>query len=66
MEDDQQQQPESLLPYATWIEDALRQVVVRAITHVGVEGLPGGHHFNNEYRQIAQAILHGAGIAPQQ
>ncbi len=28
--------------------------------------LPGGHHFNNEYRQIAQAILHGAGIAPQQ
>ena len=50
MEDDQQQQPDSLLPYATWIEDALRQVVVRAITHVGVEGLPGGHHFYLTFR----------------
>jgi hypothetical protein len=50
MEDDQQQQPESLLPYATWIEDALRQVVVRAITHVGAEGLPGGHHFYLTFR----------------
>lgn len=28
--------------------------------------LPGGHHFNKEYEQIAQAILRGAGIAVQQ
>jgi type IV secretory pathway VirJ component len=28
--------------------------------------LPGGHHFNKEYEQIAKAILLGAGIAAQQ
>ena len=27
--------------------------------------LPGGHHFNKEYEQIALAVLHGAGIATQ-
>ena len=27
--------------------------------------LPGGHHFNKEYEQIAQAILHGAGVSTQ-
>ena len=51
MEDDHEQQaPESLLPYAAWIETALRQVVVRAIEHVGVEGLPGEHHFYLTFR----------------
>ncbi len=51
MEDDQEQQPpESLLPYADWIEAALRQVVVRAIEHVGAEGLPGDHHFYLTFR----------------
>jgi uncharacterized protein len=45
MEDDQEQRPESLLPYEEWIETALRQVVAQAIAHVGVTGLPGGHHF---------------------
>ncbi|MEI7712715.1 MAG: ClpXP protease specificity-enhancing factor SspB [Rhodospirillales bacterium] len=51
MEDDQEQQPpESLLPYAEWIETALRQVVVRAVEHVGKEGLPGGHHFYITFR----------------
>lgn len=51
MEDDQgQPQPQSLLPYAEWIEGALRQVVVRAIEHVGVNGLPGGHHFYLTFR----------------
>lgn len=28
--------------------------------------LPGGHHFNKEYEQIALAILHGAGVSTQQ
>jgi len=28
--------------------------------------LPGGHHFNEEYEQIALAILHGAGVSTQQ
>ena len=50
MEDDQEQRPESLLPYEEWIETALRQVVVQAINHVGVHGLPGGHHFYITFR----------------
>ncbi len=57
MEDDQEQQPESLLPYAAWIEEALRQVVVRAITHAGVEGLPGGHHFYLTFRTDHPGVI---------
>ncbi len=37
--------PKSLLPYDAWMEDAMRQVVVRALTFAAREGLPGGHHF---------------------
>ena len=50
MEDDKQQPPESLLPYTTWIEEALRQVVARAVEHVAVNGLPGAHHFYLTFR----------------
>ena len=51
MEDDQEQQPpESLLPYAEWIETALRQVVVRAIEYAGKNGMPGGHHYYITFR----------------
>jgi hypothetical protein len=50
MEDDQQQRPDSLLPYETWIEQALRHVVAQAIEHVAVHGLPGGHHFYITFR----------------
>ena len=50
MEDDQQQRPDSLLPYETWIEQALRHVVAQAIEHVAVQGLPGGHHFYITFR----------------
>jgi len=50
MEDDQQQRPDSLLPYEKWIEQALRHVVVQAIEHAAVEGLPGGHHFYITFR----------------
>ena len=50
MDDDQKQRPESLLPYETWIEQALRHVVAQAIEHVAVEGLPGGHHFYITFR----------------
>ncbi len=42
--------PESLLPYAAWMEDALRAVVVRALTHASQEGLPGKHHFYITFR----------------
>ena len=50
MEDDQEQRPESLLPYEQWIETALRHVVAQAIEHVAVQGLPGGHHFYITFR----------------
>ena len=50
MEDDQEQRPESLLPYEDWIETALRQVVARAIGHVSTNGLPGPHHFYITFR----------------
>lgn len=50
MDDNQQQQPKSLLPYDRWTEEALRQVVVRALDHVAREGLPGGHHFYITFR----------------
>jgi hypothetical protein len=42
--------PESLLPYERWMEDALRQVVVRALNHAAAEGLPGQHHFYLTFR----------------
>lgn len=50
MEDDQEQPPESLLPYDEWAEEALRQVVVRALTHAATQGLPGEHHFYITFR----------------
>lgn len=43
-------QPDSLLPYVAWTEEALRQVVVRAIEHAAQEGLPGEHHFYVTFR----------------
>lgn len=42
--------PESLLPYDDWTQDALRQVVVSALRHAAVEGMPGGHHFYITFR----------------
>jgi hypothetical protein len=50
MSDDDQAPPESLLPYEAWTQDALRQVVVRAVTHAGAHGLPGQHHFYITFR----------------
>jgi uncharacterized protein len=50
MDDDQKQRPDSLLPYETWIEQALRHVVAQAIEHVAAQGLPGGHHFYITFR----------------
>ena len=34
-----------ILPYDLWIEEALRQVVLRALRITVTEGLPGDHHF---------------------
>ena len=52
MEDDTDPttRPESLLPYDAWAEEALRQVVVRALAHVAAEGMPGDHHFYISFR----------------
>jgi uncharacterized protein len=50
MNDDKEQQPESLLPYDEWTETALRQVMVRAVNHVAEHGLPGAHHFYITFR----------------
>jgi len=50
MENDQEQRPESLLPYEQWTENALRQVVAQAVAHVASKGLPGNHHFYITFR----------------
>ncbi len=50
MTDEQQSPVESLLPYGEWTEDAMRQVVVRALSHVAANGLPGDHHFYVTFR----------------
>jgi hypothetical protein len=53
MEDDPDKpptRPESLLPYDAWTEDALRGVVVRALTYAAANGLPGEHHFYVSFR----------------
>ena len=41
---------DSLLPYASWAEEALRAVVVEALDHAGRKGLPGEHHFYVTFR----------------
>ncbi|MFC7552536.1 SspB family protein [Pseudoroseomonas wenyumeiae] len=41
---------ESLLPYDRWTEDAMREVALRALDHVGTHGLPGDHHFYLTFR----------------
>ena len=42
--------PESLLPYDTWAEEALREVAIRAIEHAAEHGLPGEHHYYITFR----------------
>ncbi|HZF75740.1 MAG TPA: ClpXP protease specificity-enhancing factor SspB, partial [Acetobacteraceae bacterium] len=49
MSDETKQAP-SLMPYETWTDDALREVVVRALEHVAKNGLPGEHHFYLTFR----------------
>jgi hypothetical protein len=41
---------ESLIPYEAWTDDALRDVVARALELAGSEGLPGEHHFYLTFR----------------
>jgi hypothetical protein len=43
-------QPESLLPYEAWQDQAMRHVLVLALKHAGSQGLPGEHHFYLSFR----------------
>jgi hypothetical protein len=65
MEDDPQQQVESLLPYERWIANALRHVVVQAIDHVSTHGLPGGHHFYISFRTTFPGVVIPARLRAQ-
>ncbi len=49
MSDDARPGP-SLIPYERWTDDALREVVLRALELAGKEGLPGDHHFYLTFR----------------
>jgi hypothetical protein len=57
MEDDGAQRPDSLLPYDEWTEEALRQVVARAVAHASVNGLPGQHHFYITFRSDHPGVV---------
>lgn len=60
MEDDSTgapQRPESLLPYDLWAQEALRQVVVRALGYIAEHGLPGEHHFFISFRTDRRGVL---------
>ena len=50
MTDGKGQQPQSLLPYEQWTEEAMRHVMVRALAYAASKGLPGEHHFYITFR----------------
>ena len=50
MDEREPEPPESLLPYDVWTEEALRHVMVRALTYAAENGLPGEHHFYLTFR----------------
>jgi hypothetical protein len=49
MSDDASPAP-SLIPYERWTDDALREVVARALDLAATEGLPGEHHYYVTFR----------------
>ena len=49
MSDDASPAP-SLIPYERWTDDALREVVLRALELASKDGLPGEHHFYITFR----------------
>ena len=50
------------LRYDLWIEEALRQVIYRALELTAKEGLPGDHHFYITFKTGAEGVY--AGILP--
>jgi len=57
MAEDETPVAESLLPYEDWTREALRQVVLSAIRHVAVEGLPGAHHFYITFKTAFPGVI---------
>lgn len=45
------------LPYEQWIEDALRTVIQRSLSHVERQGLPGDHHFYVTFRTDDEGVV---------
>ena len=53
MEDDDDTtapRPDSLLPYDSWAQEAMRGVAIRALEYAGLQGMPGDHHFYVSFR----------------
>ena len=48
--------PPSLLPYDRWIEQAYREVMIKALSHAQAEGLPGAHHFYITFRTTDRGV----------
>ena len=48
---------ESLLRYDTWVEEALRHVIRRALSDVADHGLPGKHHFFITFLTSAEGVV---------
>jgi hypothetical protein len=64
-ETENQAPPESLLPYDAWTEEALRQVMVRALRYAGSHGLPGEHHFYVTFRTDHPGVVIPARLRAQ-
>lgn len=47
---DEQRPTLSLIPYERWTDDALREVVARALELAAKDGLPGEHHYYITFR----------------
>lgn len=47
---DEQRPATSLIPYDRWTDDALREVVARALDLAAKDGLPGEHHYYLTFR----------------
>ncbi|MBW4093168.1 MAG: hypothetical protein HIU82_19020 [Proteobacteria bacterium] len=65
MSDDPAPPVESLLPYDEWTEAAMRQVMVRALAHAAVHGLPGEHHFYLTFRTDHPGVVIPARLRAQ-
>lgn len=44
------------LPYDQWIAEALLNVVVQALSHAAIEGLPGDHHYYITFKTDAPGV----------